>query len=307
VKSAQASSGGPLLVAVGRLMIDIWSRLAVDGFDKGDWIGEINEVRVDVGGPVHTCEGFLNAQGHQAVLVSAIGARRVDLGQLVPDDLGSLALNRLEAKGINASCMLVEHKQTGRVMLLYPPNGGRLMVSDIVTAPRVSGEWVETVIGESLTDRDWCLIYVDGYLYFDPSASDVLAVLARRKQDSSLLWVDVLPHTLYKVMSLADFLHRAQNLDLLTMDRTTLEGFAAENSLKAEAVISALLQRNTVVAIVDENILTIYDHHIRHVIACPQMDERVMGQTPGARDKLVAELVSRYLLNRRQLERRLCP
>jgi hypothetical protein len=296
------TSNGTVLVAAGRLMIDIWTQLTVEGFAEGDWVGEINEIRVDVGGPVHVCEGFLNAQSGQAILVSALGGVRSGSDQLLPDTLGILALNRLEAKGIIASCMLVEHKQTGRVILLYPPSSGRLMVSDTVTAPHVSGEYVEAVIGEALAKRSECLIFVDGYLYFDKSCSDVPEALARRRRDKCRLWVDVLPHTLYKSMSLRDFLRHTEAVDLVTMERTTLEGFATENLVEESYVTTAILQQCAALALVDDGLLTIIDQDGEEVIVYKKDDglELELDHTPGQRDKIVAELVTNYLCNKQE-------
>jgi sugar/nucleoside kinase (ribokinase family) len=292
---ARTDPGERVLVAAGRLMVDVWTRLAADRFGRGDWVGEINEIRVDVGGPAHVCDGFLRSPADQAILVSAIGASRTDNGRLIPDELGSLALKRLEAKGITTSCMLVEHKQTGRVMLLYHPGGGRLMVSDIVTAPRVTGEYIDGVIGKVLTQHDQCLVYADGYLYLDRSCGDVPAALIRRQRERVRLWVDVLPHTLYKRMSLREFLNRTRALDLITIERATLDGFAAAGSVTADVVAATLLRQGTTLVIVDDNQVNITGRDFCQALDWPSASQLEADQTPGWRDRIVSEFIADHI------------
>ncbi|WP_271159367.1 hypothetical protein [Streptomyces sp. AD681] len=284
---------GTAFLAIGFLMVDTWSRLEAREIPAGEWIGEFGDVKVEVGGPTKVCEGFLDAGAKHVTLVSAIGAQKIE-DQLVPDELGGLALRHLTYKNIVPSCMLAEGKQTGRVIILYPSSGGRLMVSDSASTPRVSGEYVEESLRAVMGEYGRCIIYVDGYTYFNRESHEVAQSLNIRDRERSHLWVDVLPHTLYRVMDVADLLYQTQTVDLLSMDLATVEGFAATAALTVDEATNLFLEQGTALAISDEDCLTIVDATGKRDECLRPAERHEPMSTPGARDKRIAAHLSRY-------------
>jgi hypothetical protein len=285
-----------VLVAAGRLMIDVWSYLGAQQFSAGDWVGELGEIRVEVGGPVHVCDGFLRAGGAEARLVSALGGSRT-AHSLEADPLGSFAIDRLRGKNIVPECMIVESTQTGRVMLLYPSGGGRLMVSDITTAPRVSGEYIVAAVDRALDDYERCLVYVDGYLYFDPLCPDVADLLTTRPEGARL-WVDVLPHTLYRDMTFRDLLKSIETVDLVSIDGETVQGFAQASSMAADVALGKMLCECDAVAVVGDDGVDFHDHRGHQRFLFPGSSVHEWPEGPGTTDKIVSEIVTRAYLNR---------
>jgi sugar/nucleoside kinase (ribokinase family) len=301
-------TGKRRLLAVGRVMVDFWSRTEISSFDSGEWLSDIQEIKVDVGGPAHVCAGFLSSGYWDVLLVSAIGAQQAD-GRLVADEVGSLALRRLDQERVLHSCVLVRGKQTGRVMILYPPHGGRLMVSDIVTAPSVPGSHVETAISAAVGEGAACIVYVDGYTFFDKGSADVPLALARRPRGSVVLWVDVLPHHLYQRMSFDEFLEQIQDVDLVTMERSTLLGFTSQQAEHPTSAMSAIVSDNRALAVIDDGIVSIHSSTGKDVLEYPAADRVAMDRTPGRHDRLLGSLLSGWLRrarNFRTLANRIC-
>lgn len=289
------------LVAVGGLMVDVYADIGAVEFGSGDWVGENAPVSVDVGGtPTHICAGTNTVPGWRTLLVAAIGAHGDTDHGAAPDLLGDLALKRLHDKGIEHRCELVPRYRTGCTVLLYPPSDGRLMIADTVTSATVSFDHLTNVLTQTRAEAGRTVVYLSGYLHFGPEAASPAAAARAAIGPDDLLWVDVVPHDLYRRMSLAEFARRVEAVDLISIDRATMDQFAAGAPDGATSFEDAVLANGTSIAVVDANVIRIRGPLGDGVVLALEPDVVGLGvddldRTPGGRDRMMAVALAGHL------------
>jgi sugar/nucleoside kinase (ribokinase family) len=288
-----------LLVAVGDVMVDFSASIAAPRFATGMWIGENSEISLYIGGtPVHVCAGVNAVAGWRTHLVSAVGGQLDPIAGSVPDMLGQLAQQYLSRNGIDHSCEIVPERSTGRALLVYPPGDGRLMIADTVTSPSVSARHLAEVLRSARTHGDRMVGHLAGYTHFGPEGEKLVRAMRTGAGANALLWLDVVPHDIHQRLSVAAFTRRLESIDLVTMDRATLDGFARTARGGLLEVTDLVLATGATLAVVDDDVIVITGPLSEKSLACPALLTPDLDRTPGARDRIVAQTLARFLQTR---------
>lgn len=275
-------------------MVDVWAPLEIDVVPGGAWMSECAEVSITVGGAANVCRGVQKISGWHSKLVSTTGAKLVG-DHLVPDELATMAMGQLDSSGIGYSCVPVENTRTARVVALYPPAGGRLMVSDIGRAPDVPGNHVHEAVQRELKRGAECLIFLDGYLYLDPRSEDLRSAVKNLPTEKCITWLDVVPHSIPEVIDLQEFLETISPIDLITIDRLTIDGFARKQPYDIKDAIEGVVEDGMVVAIVDEDKISLMTSTNGETTTRQIPVPKYSNKVPGGSDSVIAELLTTYV------------
>jgi sugar/nucleoside kinase (ribokinase family) len=287
------------IVAVGHLMADFSAQLITNGIASGDWVTENSNITIVAGGtPIHICKGLEQVGGWHTHIVSAVGAHLDRNSQLVPDPLARMLLEDLDTKGIEYSCELVPDRRTGVVILVYPPDPGRLMIADTITLPTASSDYLRDRVSHLVATGEASVVYIAGYLYFDPNNRRLDPTIRGAIGPGNLVWVDVLPHKLYEQMSLKVFFDRIGSIDLLSLDRATLEGFARTGSADPEEIIDRIVAKEVTVAVVEDDEIAFHGPLGRESLPLHGVYWEELARTPGACDVVLSRKVGEYLRSR---------
>ncbi|MFC4066222.1 hypothetical protein [Actinoplanes subglobosus] len=256
----------------------------------GSWHYAESPVTVQVGGaPLHACAGFEQA-GFGSVVVSVVGGLATPGGDLGPDGLGAYLLSELDRRGQRHDVEVGTGCRTGRVVLLYPHDGGRVMVADAAGIAAMSPGHVDASIRRAAASHRHVVGSISGYLYFNDAADRIRrAAVSALRETGGLLWVDVVPHDLYTVLTFDEFRAAVTGLHFLSMDEETCGGFAAKAGVTETELLADLRELGIIVFLDRQGrVDRIGGREDRSVVHRPDAE-----RTPGATDVTIAGEIAR--------------
>lgn len=232
-------------------------------------------------------------------LIGKIGASSENKNQA--DLAGKLLAKELTKLGINTVLPLDSKNRTGTTMITYFVDGKRLLVADNGANHNFDENDITPEMIATVSNSD--MLFVSGYSLLEPKrakAIKILTEIARSKKKIVIL--DVVPHTIYRHMSKANFLSLTLFVDVIIAEYNTMrrllfngEGDINPSSMTVEYMAQELL-RSYLAVIIQPSFICQYFADRNGVIEerTTRIEEYTIEQHRGLADRIIASLLYRH-------------
>jgi hypothetical protein len=166
--------------------------------------------------------------GFEAVrLIGKVGADRGTV-----DIAAQLALDRLQALGIDVHVALDCENPTGKVMVTYLSAGERLLVAEAGANGTFCSADITPGMEQHVAGSD--IVFVSGFaLVKDARAQAMTYLMEKAAQAGRLVVLDVVPHDIYKMMDRSTFLALTKPVHVVAVEVNTAKRlfFSGDESL----------------------------------------------------------------------------
>jgi len=233
------------ICVIGDVMLDVVTSLEPYSLDE---VRDLQHVRR----PIDLLPGGSGAmfalaavgEGFEDVrLLAKVGADAK--GETEADVAAQLVLKQLERQGIETYTALDHETPTGTVIIMYLPGEERLLVAEAGANSRFCPADVNPAMERAVQDAD--VLFVSGYGLLDDVRAQALVHLMREAREAGALVVlDVVPHSIYKLMNLEAFLALTASVHVIAAEVNTMKRLfllGADRLPESDAPIAKLADR----------------------------------------------------------------
>src|ERR1041384_6983782 len=204
----------PSLCVIGGIMLDLVTYLPSCNLKELCEVKNVTAaIRSLAGGTATLFAIAAKREGFKDVsLIGKMGSDRKDKTRL--DSAGQTILNELMRAGVLVNIAIDAHISTGLTMITYLSDGKRLLVSDPGANDSFSSKDITEEMELKVEQSD--ILFVSGYaLLSATSASAVVRLIDRAKKNGRLVVVDIVPHSIFRIIDGARFQDMTEQADLV--------------------------------------------------------------------------------------------
>jgi len=137
-----------------------------------------------------------------------------------PDIAGAYIIDTLKQLGIDVYVSLDSNNPTGRTMITFFPGGKRLLVANSGANDSFSTPDISKGLEEIVDQSD--ILFISGYsLLKSERAQAIISLMERAKRGKSLVALDVVPHSVYRILNWATFRKLTRHVDIVILETGT--------------------------------------------------------------------------------------
>ena len=296
-KRLESSSAGVLkLSVIGGIMLDVVTYLPSCNLEELCEVKNVaSTIKTVAGGTGVLFSIAAKRQGFQDVsLIGKVGSDPRDATKV--DCAGQKILSELMRAGIVVSLSMDAQIATGLTMITYLSDGRRLLVSDPGADDRFSLQDITEEMELSVKHSD--ILFVSGYALLKPErASAAMRLMDRAKQNGRLVVVDIVPHSIFRMIDGATFRDMTRQADLVISEIGTANRLFDDRQTGLSSVsetASRILKHYGAVILQLEGGGHLMMDRIGLIEECPSDVQNLLpDQSRGYADGIVARLLHR--------------